>query len=148
MQTNRNWTRAIAAGVIATLVMTAVGLWAAPLMGMPAMNPADMLAGQMGGSLVLGWAAHMMIGITLAIIYTFVAEWIPGPPWARGALYGLAPFLLAQVAVMPMMGMPLFSGSVVMAMGSLIGHLVYGAIVGAIYGPIPQTAAHEQTAHV
>jgi hypothetical protein len=30
--------------------------------------------------------------------------------------------------------MPLFSGSVSMAMGSLIGHLVYGAVVGATYG--------------
>ena len=34
----------------------------------------------------------------------------------------------------PMMGMPVFSGSFPMAMGSLIGHLVYGAVVGGIYG--------------
>ncbi len=33
----------------------------------------------------------------------------------------------------PMMGMPVFSGSMEMAMGSLIGHLVYGAVVGGIY---------------
>ena len=44
-------------------------------------------------------------------------------------------FLLAQVAVMPMMGMPLFSGSTPMALGSLVGHLIYGATVGAVYGP-------------
>lgn len=56
-----------------------------------------------------------------------------------GALFGLAPFLLAQLAVMPMMGMPVFSGSVAMAMGSLVGHLVYGGVVGAVYGP----ARHE-----
>jgi hypothetical protein len=36
--------------------------------------------------------------------------------------------------VMPMMGMPLFSGSAQMAMGSLVGHVMYGAAVGAIYG--------------
>jgi hypothetical protein len=41
---------------------------------------------------------------------------------------------------MPMMGMPVFSGSVMMAMGSLVGHLVYGAVVGGIYGE-PETAA-------
>jgi uncharacterized membrane protein YagU involved in acid resistance len=52
----------------------------------------------------------------------------------RGALYGLAPWLLAQLVVIPMMGMPLFSGSAVLATGSLIGHLVYGAVVGATYG--------------
>lgn len=130
--------KAILAGVIGTLVMTAVGLWVAPLMGIPAMNPAQMLAGQMGGVLLLGWVAHLMIGSILALIYAAVAPWLVGPPALRGALYGIAPFLLAQVAVLPMMGMRLFSGSVAMAMGSLIGHLVYGAVVGAIYGPAPE----------
>jgi hypothetical protein len=33
-----------------------------------------------------------------------------------------------------MMRMPLFSGSVVMVMGSLGGHLVYGAAISAVYG--------------
>lgn len=129
--------RAIIAGLIGTLVMTAVGLWVAPLLGMPAMNPAEMLAGQMGGVILLGWLAHFMIGTILALIYAVVAPWLAGPPAVRGALYGIAPFLLAQIVVMPMMGMPLFSGSIVMAMGSLIGHLVYGAVVGAVYGSVP-----------
>lgn len=133
--------RAIAAGIIGTLVMTAVGLWVAPLMGIPAMNPANMLAGAMGGSLVLGWAGHLMIGIILALIYAAVAGWLPGAPAVRGALYGVAPFLMAQVVVVPMMGMPLFSGSAVMAMGSLIGHLVYGAVVGGVYGAAPSRSA-------
>lgn len=128
--------RAIAAGVVGTAVMTAVGVWVAPLMGMPAMNPAQMLAGPMGGSLALGWAGHFMIGSILALVYAAVASKLPGPPAIRGAQYGIAPFLLAQLAVMPMMGIPVFSGSAVMALGSLIGHLVYGAVVGAIYdGP-------------
>lgn len=130
--------RAIGAGIAGTAVMTVVGLWVAPIMGMPAMNPAEMLAGAMGGSPVLGWMGHFMIGIVLAVIYAaFAAPVLPGHPAVRGALFGLAPFLLAQIAVMPMMGMPVFSGSMVMAMGSLIGHLVYGAVVGVAYGPVP-----------
>jgi hypothetical protein len=32
--------------------------------------------------------------------------------------------------------MPLFSGSASMAMGSLIGHMVYGAVLGGIYGEV------------
>lgn len=51
-----------------------------------------------------------MIGVILAIGYALVAGWLPGAPAVRGALYGMAPFLLAQIVVMPMMGMPLFSG--------------------------------------
>lgn len=144
MAIQRNWGRAVAGGIIGTLVMTAVGVWVAPLMGIPRMNPAEMLAGQMGGSLALGWAGHLMVGTILAVIYAAVAPWIPGRPALRGALYGLAPFLLAQVVVMPMMGMPLFSGSVALAMGSLIGHLIYGAVVGAVYGPVPHAAARRQ----
>jgi uncharacterized membrane protein YagU involved in acid resistance len=129
------WKQAVIAGLIATIVMTAVGIFAAPAMGLRAMNPAEMLALQMGGVLVLGWIAHFMIGSILALIYAAVASRIPGPPAARGALYGIAPFLLAQIVVMPMMGMPLFSGSAAMATGSLVGHIVYGAVLGAIYGP-------------
>ena len=133
----RNWARAIFGGVVGTLVMTAVGVWLAPMMGIPRMNPAEMLAGQMGGNIALGWAAHLMVGVILAIGYAIVSPSLVGPPAVRGAIYGVAPWLLAQVAVMPMMGAPIFSGSVVLAMGSLLGHLIYGAVVGAVYGPQP-----------
>lgn len=131
-----NIARAVGAGIVGTIVMTVIGAWVAPLMGLPAMNPADMLAGAMGGNVALGWMGHFMIGTVLALIYAAVARWLPGPPVLRGALYGLAPYLLAQVVVIPMMGMPLFSGSAVMAVGSLVGHVVYGGVVGGIYGEV------------
>ena len=137
-------TRVISAGVVATLVMTMVGLYVAPMMGMPAMNPADMLADAMGGVTLLGWAAHLMIGTVLALIYAAVfLTRLPGPPVARGALFSLAPWLMAQVMVMPMMGMGLFSGSAMMAGGSLIGHLVYGAVLGGITGEATQAARND-----
>lgn len=129
-----NWIRAVLAGLLGTGAMTAVGLWVAPAMGMPRMNPAAALAGAMGGSALLGWLGHLMIGIVLALVYAAVAPRLPGAPWMRGTLYGLAPWLLAQLAVMPMMGMPVFSGSAATAIGSLIGHLVYGAVLGTTYG--------------
>ncbi|HSK20248.1 MAG TPA: DUF6789 family protein [Longimicrobiales bacterium] len=132
-----NFSKAAAAGIIATLVMTAIGLWAAPMMGIPSMNPAVMLAGAMGGNILLGWAAHLMIGTILAVGYAVIAPWIPGPLALRGALYGIAPFLAAQFVVMPMMGMPVLSGSAALAMGSLIGHLAYGAVLALVYGPVP-----------
>lgn len=136
----RNWGKAVVAGLVGTAVMTAVGLWVAPLMGMPRMNPADMLAGAMGGNPLLGWVAHFMIGSILAVIYAMVAPALPGPPAVRGALYSLAPWLVAMSVMMPMMGMPAFGGSGVVATGSLIGHLVYGLVVGAMYG-LPERVA-------
>jgi hypothetical protein len=127
--------RAIAGGLLGTLVMTMVGVYVAPMMGIPSMNPANMLAGPMGGSVVLGWMGHLMIGVVLAIIYATVAvTHMPGPAAVRGALFSLAPWLMAQIVVMPMMGMGLFSGSMLLAGGSLIGHLVYGAIIGGVVG--------------
>lgn len=131
---NINFGRVVIAGVAGTAAMTVVAVYAAPMMGMPPMNPAAMLAGAMGGNMSLGWGAHFMVGIVLAAGYAAVGSKLPGPGAVRGALYGIAPYLLAQVAVMPMMGMPLFSGSIPLAMGSLVGHLVYGAVVGAAYG--------------
>jgi uncharacterized membrane protein YagU involved in acid resistance len=139
--------KAILAGIIGTVVMTAVGVWLAPMMGIPRMNPADMLAGQMGGNIALGWVGHLMIGTILALVYAAVSSRLPGPFPLRGALYALAPFLMAQVLVMPMMGMPLFSGSVPLAMGSLIGHLIYGAVIGSVYGAGTESAtAHRPVA--
>jgi uncharacterized membrane protein YagU involved in acid resistance len=134
---NINFGRAALAGIIGTVMMTVVGLYAAPLMGIPAMNPADMLADQMGGNAVLGWIGHFMIGVIFAEVYAVVAGSLPGPVVVRGALFALAPWLLAQVVVMPMMGMGLFSGDMTMAMGSLIGHIIYGGVVGATYGEPP-----------
>lgn len=110
-------------------------------MGLPMDIPA-MLSGFMQAPIIVGWLAHFMIGIVLALIYAYgFANRLPGSPAARGALYNLFPFLMAQIAVMPMMGMGLFTSnapnSLMLVLGSLMGHLVYGAVVGAIYG-LPQ----------
>lgn len=126
--------QAVLAGVAATGAMTALMLMA-PMMGMPPMNIGEMLGSMMGGSLFLGWMAHGVIGIVFAVIYAAVfAQRLPGPAAVRGMLYGLGPWLMAQVVVMPMMGAGLFSGSALAAGGSLMGHLVFGAVVGAVYG--------------
>jgi hypothetical protein len=51
---------------------------------------------------------------------------------------------MAQLVVMPMMGMGVFSGSATLAMGSLIGHLVYGAVLGAVVGHPEHASAGEE----
>ena len=133
---NGNFGRAVIGGLIGTAVMTMVGLFGAPMMDLAPMNPTKILAGAMGGNLMLGWGGHVMIGVILALGYAQVGSILPGPGVARGAIYSIAPFLMAQIVVMPMMGMPLFSGSVQMAMGSPIGHVMYGAVLGGIYGEV------------
>jgi uncharacterized membrane protein YagU involved in acid resistance len=136
-----NWTRAIVGGLAATAVMTVLMLMA-PAMGLPPMNIGAMLGSVMGGSLFLGWMAHFVIGTMLAVIYAAVfTTRLPGPGFVRGALYGLAPWIVAQLVVMPMMGAGPFGGSFGAGFGSLVGHLVYGAVLGGIYGTAEESHA-------
>jgi len=126
--------RAIVGGLAGTAAMTML-MTMAPAMGLPPMSVPAMLGSVMGGSIVLGWAAHFMIGVVLALGYAALfAARLPGHAVARGAIYSLLPWLMAQLAVMPMMGMGLFAGSMLAAAGSLMGHLLYGAVLGAVYG--------------
>jgi uncharacterized membrane protein YagU involved in acid resistance len=132
--TRLNWTRAVVGGLVATAVMTVL-MFMALAMGLPPMNIGAMLGSVMGGSLVLGWMAHFGIGTVLAIIYAALfAIRLPGRAFLRGALYGLLPWLAAQLVVMPTMGAGFFGGSFGAAFGSLMGHLVYGAVLGSVYG--------------
>lgn len=125
------------AGLVATVAMTIVMLMA-PFMGMPEMNIGGMLAGFMGVPSFVGWAGHFMIGIILAIGYgQFFVSRLPGASWLRGILYGLFPWLMLQVIVNPMMGAGVFASHTpapaLMVMGSLLGHMVYGAVLGVVY---------------
>lgn len=135
--------KAVGAGVVGTIAMTALTVIAG-MMGLRMDIPA-MLSGFLGAPLIVGWLAHFAIGIVLALGYAlFFAERLPGSPAIRGALYGLVPFLMAQILVMPMMGMGFFTlkapNAGMLVLGSLMGHLVYGAVVGAVYG-LPESSS-------
>ena len=148
--------RALLGGVVGTAAFTVLA-YAGPLMGFPRMDIATMLGTMIvsdpAGAFWPGMAMHFMIGLILALGYAALfASWLPGAPWLRGAIYGLVPWAMAMVVVMPMMAvvhplvvagmMPapgfflLGMGTVMAPLGSLIGHLVYGAVVGAIYGRV------------
>lgn len=134
MSSNFNPVRAIIAGLAGTAAMSMM-MFVAPMMGLPEMKIWEMLAAQMNASVAVGWAAHIMVGVVLAVAYAAVfSAKLPGAAPARGALFAVAPWLMAQVVMMPMMGAGLFSGSAVLAMMSLMAHLVFGAVIGIVYG--------------
>jgi hypothetical protein len=57
-------------------------------------------------------------------------------------------WLLAQLIVMPMMGGGVFSakmGGLMTAIGSLIGHVAYGALLGAIGGGVEAPTTTRRT---
>jgi uncharacterized membrane protein YagU involved in acid resistance len=139
---------ALVAGLIATVAMT-LFTFMAPLMGFE-MDIPKMLATTMGAPIIVGWLAHFMVGEILAINFAliFLRKTNKAADFKSGALFGLLPWLVAQIMVMPMMSLiaggsytsGLFSGSVMIAMASLVGHLIYGAILGSIYKPETVTA--------
>jgi len=143
MKQNISIKSALTAGFIATAAMTAF-TFMAPLMGFE-MNIPKMLAGTMGAPIIVGWIAHFMIGEILAVNFAviFLKKLNKAADIKSGAIFGLIPWLIAQIMVMPMMNVMsggsfidgLFSGSIMIAMASLIGHLIYGAILGGIYKP-------------
>jgi len=142
---NFNLQRALAAGIGGTTAMTMV-MFMVPVMGMPKMDVAAMLAGFMGIPVALGWIAHFMIGIVLALTYGFAfARKIPDTTWTRGAIFSLIPWIMAQVLINPMMGAGFFATHttepMMIVMGSLLGHLVFGIVIGLIYGSGKNTIA-------
>lgn len=130
-----NLKSSLLAGLVATAAMTILTV-VAPMMGMPKMDIPGMLSGFMGTGRMVGWGAHLMVGLVLAIGFgLFFYERLQFNSAIRGAMFAMIPWLMAQLVMMPMMGMGLFSGSMLMAGGSLMGHLVYGMVLGAIYRP-------------
>lgn len=125
------------AGMVATVVMTVVGLMA-PLMGLPKMNPAEMLAGMMGMPIMVGYLMHFMIGIIFAAVYVYLfnSKVHIHSKLAKGVLYGFAVFVFAQVMLFiigKIMPMPMSNDNMMLMMlGSLIGHLVFGIVVALV----------------
>ena len=131
-----NVTRLVLGGLVGTMAMTAMMYMVAPMMGVR-MDIAAMLGTMLGGSWAAGMAMHFINGTVLfPLVYGYLlVSRLPGPPLLRGALWGVVLWLIAQTMVMPMMGAGLFSaaaGGMVAAVGSLVGHVLYGTILGTV----------------
>ena len=142
------------AGLVATAAMTAL-MYAAPMMGMPKMDIATMLGTMFvprpGPAFWFGMIIHLIIGTVLfPAIYRFVLQPSSGSGTGKGVSFGLLLWAAANLMVMPMMGAihPMVKSGMLPApgflmlnlgvmapMGSLIGHLFYGALLGKLAGP-------------
>ncbi|WP_434036418.1 DUF6789 family protein [Formosa sp. 4Alg 33] len=136
---NNKIQKSVLAGIIGTVIMTAV-MMVAPMMGMPKMSPPTMLAGMLGMPVFVGWLMHFMIGISFAVIYTFlVASKIKVENiFLKGAIFGIIAFVFAQIMMKVMgaiMPMPQMEGPMIlMAVGSLMGHIIFGIAVAKTIG--------------
>ncbi len=108
------------------------------MMGLPKMDIAAML-GQILGGWTPGMMMHFANGVLIfPLIYAYLLfSRFPGAPAVKGVTWGGVLWVMAQLIVMPMMGAGVFGlkmGGIMSAFGSLIGHVVYGALLGWIGG--------------
>lgn len=139
--------KAILGGLVATLVLTGIMYWVAPLMLGQPMDVAGMLSGMIGISWETGMVLHFINGtLVFPIVYAlFLYGVLPGGPWLKGAVWGFILWLIAEIVVVPMAGGGVFHsamGGMLAAMASLMGHLVYGALLGGIAGEAGATEPH------
>ena len=140
-----NLSKTVLGGLAGTLVMTLMMYFVSPMMGVK-MDIAASLGSMLGSSWSLGMMMHFINGtIIFPLIYAFLLfRLLPGGPLTKGISWGVVLWILAQVMVMPMMGGGFFSsqmGGMMAVMGSLIGHFVYGGLLGWIAGPAEGQAA-------
>jgi uncharacterized membrane protein YagU involved in acid resistance len=146
MTMHTTFARAALGGFAGTLAMTALMYMVAPMMGLR-MDIAAMLGSMLGGSWIAGMMMHFVSGSVIfpaIYVYALYAH-LPGSPAIRGTIWGLVLWFVAQTVVMPMMGEGLFSsamGGAMAAMGSLVGHIVYGSLLGVTASSPAHRVAH------
>ena len=130
--------KGLTAGLIATLILTAVmslkssyGLW-------PEVNFIQLLVNLGSISVVQAWMDHFIIGIVVwGLVYSAVdALWEQAPHWLKGIVVGVGGWLLMMVAFMPLakagfFGMKLGPPGALVPLGY---HIFYGLVLGFSYG--------------
>jgi XapX domain-containing protein len=117
------------------------------------------LVGEMTGtkSLMIGWAYHLFDSIVMGAIFgalvgTRVRSYQEG--FKFGPLFGLTWWILGGLFLMPiLLGMSLFSPQTIepvqpVALQSLLGHLVFGLILGGVFAAMKSTESKAQVREI
>lgn len=133
------------AGFVSTVVLSAM-MMAKTMMGvMPELDVIHMLSAMMGAPAAIGWIGHFMIGTLawgggFAVLYRL----IPGSgAIVKGILFGVAAWLGMMIMVMPMAGAGFFGMSfgIMAPMMTLVLHVIFGAVLGAVYQTLSKPVA-------
>ena len=126
-----------AALLLSRLPMGVVGDWFAGLTSNALINVAR-------PNLYAATAVFLIGGLVWAMLYGLVFEpRLRGPGWQRGMIFSLLPWLFSLLVFMPLVGGGIFGVGLgagpLPIIGNLILHLIYGAMLGVIYGPAGDT---------
>lgn len=152
-ESNRSdWLRSsVIAGFLATFVMTvciAIAYGAANALGDANGSSLERwlfalsnnrLTEHVGNSFFAAMIGNLIMGIVWAVIYARYAEPVlGGANWMKGATFAILPFLLTITIAFPAAGVGFFANQVhggpLPIGGALALHLIYGIVLGTIYG--------------
>ena len=150
---------AFLAGMVGGAVMTAM-LWMGRVMGMDV--NLSMMLGTMfiqppgATAWVVGFIMHLVISGLIALVYAWGFERVTqraGPAVGAGfgvihaiiagLMFGMIPLLHPLIPEqMPAPGMFMAEKGALYVVMMFVVHMIYGAVVGSIYGPVAEPAAH------
>ncbi|WP_123619966.1 DUF6789 family protein [Halorubrum sp. CSM-61] len=138
-----NWKAGVAGGLGGGLIFGAMMSVMTPgvlEMAIPAMYGIEGPAG------AVGWAVHMSHSAVIGLVFAAVADLRPdlsdslGSSLAIGAAYGLLVWVALAVIVMPIwlsaVGFPGAPPLPNVGVESLVGHVVYGTVLGGVYSVV------------
>lgn len=91
-----------------------------------------------------GWVGHFLIGtVGWGILYTWIRKTLPGPAVVKGMIFGMLAWLAMMIVFMPLAGHGFFGLSLGIAVpvATFVLHLVFGAVLGAVYESTRSSAA-------
>ncbi|MBI2186738.1 MAG: hypothetical protein HYU37_06380 [Acidobacteria bacterium] len=130
----------LAAGVVFGIMMQMMTAPTPDGGRMPMINMVGMIVGSPTAG--VGWLYHLFNSAVIGVIFVWALgarSYTYGTGLGWGAAYGFVWWILGALILMPVfLGMPAFAPLMMpemrmVAMGSLIGHLIYGLILGAVY---------------
>jgi len=138
--------KSMIAGFVATVVLSVLMVIKMKMGVMPDLNVIKMMTTMAHGILgtpavpIIGWIMHFMIGtVVWGVLFVLIGKSLPGGGYvSKGLSFGVLAWVLMMVMVMPMAGAGFFGLSLGMMapVMTLMLHLVYGAVLGGLYGKL------------
>jgi uncharacterized membrane protein YagU involved in acid resistance len=130
-----------AAGIIATVVLSALMMLKGMMGMMPDLDVIGMLSSVMGAAAAIGWIAHFVIGAIFGLIFAGVFGAVDKTGAVlRGIGLGIAGWLVMMIVLMPMVGGGVFGLSMPSGMmvpvATLLLHVIFGAVLGVTYAAL------------
>jgi len=118
--------KGIVAGFVATFVLSVL------------LDPIELFAPSiLPASPPVGWVLHFFVGtVVWGIGFAVLHDYLRGPAWQRGLMFALGAWIvvIGGAAVLILAGVLAFELTPVMIVATLIVHVLYGVVLGLVYG--------------